>query len=433
MYQLSFFFLILILFSGCSSQQMQNSVQVKKTETIEVSQDPKEYLKNFHFNDQKKISNYNKEYTQRYFRPWHMKKLSASKKEAMWGFAYANRETFGHNYQRITQSWYDSTKENANFQRYNTLKRKAITIKNADIRVLPNHQPIFLDPSQAGEGFPFDYNQISSVYINTPLIVSHFSKDKAWVFVECNFATGWLPVDSIAFVDKKTQKKFETGHYGIAQKDNFPIYEKDWFIEKIKLGTIFPIYKGELLYIKRSSGLKGKIGFTQSSFVTQKPLPFTKENISDAIQELINEPYGWGGLHGTRDCSSMTRDFFSLYGVYLERNSKGQTFNGKYISIEDLSLHEKKKKILKEAKPFLTLLYAKGHVMLYVGAINNEPIIFHQFWGIATKDKQGKEGREIIGKTLFSTLEIGNKLENYDKDAALINKIKGIVLLDTAP
>ena len=39
---------------------------------------------------------------------------------------------------------------------------------------------MFYDPTQLGEGFPFDYNQNSAIKINTPIMVSHLSKDRAW-------------------------------------------------------------------------------------------------------------------------------------------------------------------------------------------------------------------------------------------------------------
>ncbi len=68
---------------------------------------------------------------------------------------------------------------------------------------------MFLNPSKAGEGFPFDYNQNSSIKINTPLLVSHYSKDKTWIFVQSHFALGWLRVDSISFVDDDFINEFK--------------------------------------------------------------------------------------------------------------------------------------------------------------------------------------------------------------------------------
>ena len=92
---------------------------------------------------------------------------------------------------------------------------------------------MFLDPQKAGEGFPFDYNQNSSIKMNTPIFISHFSKDKAWVFVESNFATGWLNTKDIAYIDDVLINKFKSGTYFVATEDNFPIYKNGIFLDYI--------------------------------------------------------------------------------------------------------------------------------------------------------------------------------------------------------
>ncbi len=43
--------------------------------------------------------------------------------------------------------------------------------------------------------------------------------------------------------------------------------------------------------------------------------------VAKIAKEFYNEPYGWGGKMMTRDCSAMTRDFFTPFGIFLMRNS----------------------------------------------------------------------------------------------------------------
>ena len=66
--------------------------------------------------------------------------------------------------------------------------------------------------------------------------------------------------------------------------------------------------------------------------------------------------------------------------------------------------------------------------MLYVGKHNGRAIIFHNVWGIKTI-KDSIEGRLIVGRPVFSTLELGSRQPNYDKDAKLLEKIKSINIL----
>lgn len=98
------------------------------------------------------------------------------------------------------------------------------------------------------------------------------------------------------------------------------------------------------------------------------------------------------------------------------------------ISLENLSDEEKVKLIKEKAVPFQTLLYKKGHIVLYVGTYNDEIVVFHDTWGIKTK-KDGIEGRIVIGKTIFSTLKLGKNQDYYDKDSELLRNLKSMNIL----
>ena len=429
MLKLLSFFILVILFTGCSQKKPELSTTNNIKDLSTVSQNPHTYLNKNHKLQLPLQNKLNKEYNTKYFRPWEIKRLDTSKRDAMWGFGYSNRITYGQNYKQHTGSWYNDLKDNANFENYNTYLKKAIIVKNTNMRVLPTDKPIFLDPNDAGEGFPFDYNQNTSTYINTPIFISHLSDDKAWAYVSTNFAMGWIKTSDIALLDLNKRRIFQSSYYGVAFKDNFPIYdEQKNFIEYIKLGTIFPVYKGKLLVAVKDKGLDGRLLYTSSNHIYKKPIPFNKRTINKALNELKNEPYGWGGLYGTRDCSSMTRDLYSLFGLYLARNSAGQKLSGEYISLKELSNEEKKQKILQLAKPFLSIIYLKGHVMLYVGEEKGEPIVFHQVWGVRTLFNN-EEGRFIIGKSAFTTIEPGKELEDFDPASSILTKVEGLIQL----
>ena len=84
--------------------------------------------------------------------------------------------------------------------------------------------------------------------------------------------------------------------------------------------------------------------------------------------------------------------------------------------------------IKKEAIAFRTLVYKQGHIALYVGQFNNQAIIFQNVWGIKTK-KDGVEGRFIIGRPIFSTLEVGKNLKAFDANTSMLIKLKSISTL----
>ena len=132
-----------------------------------------------------------------------------------------------------------------------------------------------------------------------------------------------------------------------------------------------------------------------------------------------------GGLYEERDCSSTLRDFYAPFGIWLPRNSSQQAKIGKIISLESLSLQQKREKIKKEAVPFETLLYKKGHILLYLGVYKGKITVLHNAWGIRTLDK-GKEGRRVLGKTIISSLELGKELKDYDEESGLLAKISSM-------
>jgi hypothetical protein len=60
--------------------------------------------------------------------------------------------------------------------------------------------------------------------------------------------------------------------------------------------------------------------------------------------------------------------------------------------------------------PFLTLIHLDGHIMLYSGLFAQQPTIFHSPWGIAYRSASGRIEKQIIGKSVITSLEPGKEL-----------------------
>ncbi|WP_320034194.1 SH3 domain-containing protein [Halarcobacter sp.] len=410
---------VFLAFQGCTTKQ------VKIADVKNYSQDPSLYIKNFKQTniDTKKLS---QKYIKKYFSPWDLEKLSYSKKDAMWGNIYSKRVVYLENYRQIEKEWFKKLLENANYDEYNNAKLKAITTKNVDFRVLPTSSAILYNPKKAGEGFPFDYNQNSRVKINTPVFVSHFSKDKAWALVQSHYVLGWVRVDTLYFVNDEEIKNFKKYPLEVIVKEGYQTFNINT-TENLKVGTFFPNTDDKYL-LATNTGIK-EVNISKDS-IEPFPLEFTSKNINKLLQEFIGEPYGWGGLNNHRDCSSFTQDFFTPFAIYLNRNSKAQTKGYKYIDIYKMSNDEKKEFIANNAIPFLTLIYLRGHIMLYIGNMDNEPLAMHNMWGVRTWDTLFSRGRNIVGKTVITSLEPGIEIQNVDKNSTILSKIRGIVLLE---
>lgn len=419
--QLSLILLSTFLFTACSIKE-PTAVIPKTDDLTELSK-----TANDDFLDQEKAT---KDYFDKYFKPWNSSKVSYSKSEAMWGQSYKYKKVYLENHNLATAEWFDKQINNSNFDAYNLSPKKAITLENVNVRVLPTNSVMFYNPTTPGEGFPFDYNQNSALKINTPIIVSHLSKDRAWAFIESGIVGGWVEIKNIAFVDDKFIKEFKTSNYYVTVKEKFPIYEPI-FREYVKVGTIFPKKNNYFIIAKKDDNQNAIISYVylNDDEVEAMPLAFNSANRVRILNQLLDEPYGWGGLLNNRDCSSFTQDFFAPFGKFLHRNSKSQTTNGKLLDVSQLSLEEKKDYIKKHGVPFSTLVYLKGHIMLYVGVKNNEPLVVHNIWSVRLKNSSGEKYRHIIGKATITTLEPGKEMKDFDEDNNILKKVTGIVIL----
>jgi hypothetical protein len=244
-----------------------------------------------------------------------------------------------------------------------------------------------------------------------------------------SFASGWIKIEDIAFTTPEFQKEFKNGDYAITVKDNLNLSDKNGDVSLVKMGSIFPIDPKTKKYIRATKDDKGfaKISYVNVQdvdIIAQKPIRFNPYNLAYISKQLVGEPYGWGGKENCRDCSALTRDFFSPFGIYLPRNSRQQAVAGtESISIKGLDADTKKQTIVNYAKPFRSMLFVPGHITLYLGEKKGEPIILHNYWGVRLDDGSKK----VMGRAVITTTTPGKELSNVRERSMLINTLTDIV------
>ena len=394
-----------------------------------IPQDPSFYANQIKPFSTSKQQSLDKKFNKKYFKPWDLKKLDIPKKDFGWEIRFVTKKPiYRAKGSVISSKVYKKWIANADYNNVDSKKYKAITIRRTNVKALPTSSPFFRDPKKTGEGFPFDYNQNSALHINIPLYISHFSKDKRWAFVRASYAFGWVKVEDLALVNNDFIKTFKNDNYAMIIKDNLRLYDDKRKISIVKVGALFPFSKNGKQYLVASRDKKGrahieKVFVRKKSFIAKKPLPFTPKNVSLLAKEFYGEPYGWGGSYECRDCSATTRDFLGAFGIFLRRNSSKQVKDGSNINIKGLSKAKKKKKIIKDAEPFRSLLHVPGHIVLYMGQYKGEPVIMHTYWGIRKND-----GTKLItGRTIITTTEPGKERADVREGSKLINTLKTIV------
>ena len=367
-----------------------------------------------------------------WFAPWNYDSPPQSLKEIQWPFeSYRADDAYGANLQPLPQEWFDAMYEASSFSAYGTVNKYAVALRFSHLRNFPTHKPLFKNPTKAGEGFPFDYLQNSGVHANEPLFVSHYSKEKDWVYVFSSYATGWLPSHAIAYIPEKYTRKWQKAKQLFIIKERVPVLnEKGQTLFEGRVGMMMPIIAEEQTRYKvlavtggANNGAWYTKAYIDKSAVAEKPLFLDRNTLPAIAKEMLKSRYGWGGLYEERDCSSTLRDLYAPFGIWLPRNSYQQSKVGRIISFEGLNEAQKVERIKAEGVPFETLLYRKGHILLYLGTYEGEIMVLHNMWGVKTTNGI-ESARKIVGKAVISTLNIGSELSTYDEEEALLKKLE---------
>ncbi len=343
-----------------------------------------------------------KKYLKKHFSVWESGFKPPKTKDMFW--AIYDRSGFDESKKPLNSRFFTNLIKSININSYPNQRKIAIMVKTANIRALPTNKPRF----SKIDGYPFDRWQNSLIFAYTPIIVLHSDKSKEWLLVQSSFVSGWVKADEVAFVSQKQAQEMKNADFILPMEDKIPLYHNGLFLQNARVGMLLPIIKGDskILAFKRDingDAIKVRVDFDKNLFAPF-PLPLNNENIAKMIEKIGAENYGWGGMYENRDCSSFVRDIFANVGVWLPRNSKAQVEYGKRAKgSEFIALpkdnDEKIATILANAKPFRTIIWLKGHIMLYIGAIKGNPIVAHQVWGIS-----GKNGTEILSSVSITTL-----------------------------
>lgn len=370
-----------------------------------------------------------------FFGPWNRDQPGYSADEVFWGLErYKHRDIYGENNLPLPPGWIQEMEQKSDTERYPSVHLPAITVVHTSMRVLPTHRPVFYNPSRPGEGFPFDYMQNTLVPAGTPILITHVSTNQEWALAETEFAAGWIRWNEAALVDQDFISAYQTDFLAGFTADNISLIdEKGNFLASGRVGMSLP-----LISYDRETGISTAImpvrnarGHAESVQIKVSqnnllPMPFHPDegNFSAILNAMMGQAYGWGGLYENRDCSALLKDIFSGFGIFLPRNSRAQAEAGKIIHLQGLSASEKDNIIRTQGKPWLSILYMPGHVMLYIGQDPNtgQTAAYHSMWGLRTKQGFGETGRWVIGRTVITSLEPGREMSSLIRPQGLLSE-----------
>ena len=119
-------------------------------------------------------------------------------------------------------------------------------------------------------------------------------------------------------------------------------------------------------------------------------MPYTRRNVLHQAFKFLGERYGWGHSYNARDCTGLVLEVFKTFGFVLPRNSmqQGHSDIGENIRFPVDAPAAEKLAALARAEVG-DLLYSTGHVMLYLGCVDDEHYVIHDLTGSGWTDEQG--------------------------------------------
>ncbi|MCQ2700914.1 SH3 domain-containing protein [Helicobacter pylori] len=437
-----FLVVFLFLFVGC----MKKDFTLKD---LSLPQEASSYLassqngshNNQSIDPQALRENLKESYLKAWYSPWLDMKVKSNKKEVFWILKEMNRSTgYGEDLKPNAKAFNDELIKSMDIERYPSAKIRAVVVRDSDVRAVPTNKPFYLSP----KGYPFDRYQNSLIFQGTPVLITHFNLDKTYAHIQSSFVYGWIKVSDLAYMrDKDIELLTKLKSYVMPIKDKIPLYtDYGDFYTDARVGELFALIpqsqnasqKPQKKELKAYGFLRDAKGYAalQSVILDEKdffvfPKAFNSENMAYFIDTMLGQKYGWGGLLGNRDCSAFTRDSFANFGILLPRNSYAQSrYANNYVDLSSMKAKEKEDYILKNATPFGTLIYLKGHIMLYLGAYNHQAIVAHSIWSVQTR-KHFKTLSHKIGGVVITSLWLAEEHNGaFSKKKLLIDRVLGM-------
>lgn len=281
----------------------------------------------------------------------------------------------------IKDEWYSNIFENigiSGIAEINVL-RYGLTNKRTVLRTFPT----YLSSYNTKGDTDFDRFVETAIYPLESLVIYWETMDGQWIFGSIYNYTGWIPKKDISIGLKEDI-------FHIINKDEFlTVISSQVIIEDIRfdMGVRIPLKEvredGYHVYIpaEEDQELYKIVEITKGEDFSLGYLPYTKDNLLKQAFKLYGEPYGWGGMNNSRDCSALIMDVHRVFGFKLPRNSEQQALNPLGINYDfnenDL---QARLKVL-DTMEVGTALYMPGHTMIYIGKNNDQHYMIHQYVG----------------------------------------------------
>ncbi|MBN1613599.1 MAG: SH3 domain-containing protein [Deltaproteobacteria bacterium] len=294
--------------------------------------------------------------------------------------------------------------------------RFGFVVKSADQRRLPTAERFY--PGRISR--EFDMLQAVVLDIGVPIAVLHTSADGNWHYVVAPYCEGWIADDRMAFCSSEAMRDYlNRTPFIVVTTVRGDVYLDPAltdYCDRLKMGARLPMVKEhETPVIEVTLPRRDKDGacLFVSGYLRRRDtakgfLAYTPRNIILQAFEFLNDPYGWGDLNGEQDCSSFIRRVFATTGIELPRNSLFQSRSGKPVADfkRETPLEMRLETLKAKGIGGMTLLWMKGHIMLYLGMVDGTPYAIQAMWSYMETVGQ-KEVMKVVNRIVVTNLFLG--------------------------
>lgn len=270
----------------------------------------------------------------------------------------------------------------------------AVVVKRTTLNAFPTEEII---TDEQGD-LNFDYNILSAVRVNEPLVIKTVSRDGRWYYALSLNCNGWVRAEDVAICSSKYEwesawnipdssvlvvtgsrlflaesnthpatsnlmltagtvlELAPAGAYGVRVTNRSTIGN---YVVYIPVRNADGSYRKELALVRKCKE------------VNEGYLPLTMRNILNVAFGMLGEPYGWGGMLSSNDCSGYVGDIYRCFGLILPRNTTWQAASWS-LGYDVTDFPNEQKAAILNNMPIGTVLFFKGHEMLYLGTVNGK-------------------------------------------------------------
>jgi hypothetical protein len=307
--------------------------------------------------------------------------------------------------------------------------RFALTIGYTKQKALPTDVPLISSLHTA------DLNRLAATDLSfcSPVAILYSTKDNLWCYAISEVYTGWIKAEQLIFASKEAISHYFNDKNIAVVTSRFADIYKDTslsqFYDSVKMDTVMHISKIEddIIEVKipfktLNENLEFMYHYIKKSDVSLGFLPYTQRNVIVQAFKQIDAPYDWGNNYGYTDCSGFVRQVFSCFGIKTPKNSRQQINMKDSIQLSDYNNALKAQTIISEGSSGITLLYLPGHIMLYLGQLDQNPYVIHSIRGYSGKNNK----IHMLNKIAVTDLTLGgnSKSKSFLERTTLMSVVK---------